>query len=119
MQRGEDGNISGVTWDGKPMDNLSNDTLISMNMFCFHPSAFDKFERDFDKFLKNNQDGLKGEYLLPVELSELITRGEIKTRVLETPAEWFGLTYREDAKIVRTKLKELVEKGEYPEKLWD
>lgn len=119
IERGNDGNISGVTWDGRPMKNLSNDTPISMNMFCLHPSSFKKFDRDFEKFLKKNEDELKGEYLLPVELSELITRGEIKMRVLETPAEWFGVTYKEDAIMVRNKLKELVEKGEYPEKLWD
>jgi hypothetical protein len=40
-------------------------------------------------------------------------------KVLETPAQWFGVTYKEDADIVREKLKELVEKGEYPKKLWD
>jgi len=37
---------------------------------------------------------------------------------LETPSTWFGVTYPEDAEIVRNKLKELVEKGEYPENLW-
>jgi hypothetical protein len=29
-----------------------------------------------------------------------------------------GVTYPEDAEIVRRKLKELAEKGEYPENLW-
>jgi NDP-sugar pyrophosphorylase family protein len=119
VERDKEGSISGVTWDGKPMENLSNDTPISMNMFCLHPSAFGKFEKDFEKFLKKNEDELKGEYLLPVELSELIARGEIKMRVLETPAQWFGVTYKEDADIVREKLIELVEKDEYPETLWD
>ncbi|KUK77834.1 MAG: hypothetical protein XD93_0062 [candidate division WS6 bacterium 34_10] len=119
VERDEEGVISGVTWDGKPMKNLSNETPISMNMFCLHPSAFEKFDRDFEKFLKKNEDELKGEYLLPVELSELISRGEIKMKVLETPAQWFGVTYKEDADIVREKLKELVEKGKYPKKLWD
>jgi NDP-sugar pyrophosphorylase family protein len=119
VERDLEDKISGVTWDGKPMENLSDDTPISMNMFCLHPSAFEKFEKDFEKFLKKNEDELKGEYLLPVELSELIARGEIKMRVLETPAQWFGVTYKEDADIVREKLKELVEKGEYPETLWD
>ena len=119
VQRDNKGNISGVTWDGKPMENLSNDTPISMNMFCLHFNAIEKFKRDFDKFLKEDKDELKGEYLLPVELSELIKKGEIKMKVLETPAQWFGVTYPKDASVVREKLKKLVKKGEYPEKLWD
>jgi NDP-sugar pyrophosphorylase family protein len=119
LERNEQGNINGVTWDGKPMKNLADDTPISMNMFCLHPSAFEKFENDFGEFLKENEDELNGEYLLPTELSGLINKGEIKMKVLETPAQWFGVTYPEDAEIVKAKLKELVEKGVYPENLWD
>ena len=32
--------------------------------------------------------------------------------------EWFGVTYKEDADIVRTNLKELVDRGVYPDKLY-
>lgn len=116
--RDENGDINGTTWDAKSMNNLSDTTPISMNMFCLHPSAFEKFEEGFNIFLKEITDELKGEYLLPVHLSELIGRGEIKMKVLDTSAQWFGVTYKEDAPIVRDKLKELVLKGEYPEKLW-
>lgn len=116
--RDNQGNINGVTWDGKPMNNLAENTPISLNMFCLHPSSFDKFENGFDIFLKESIDELNSEYLLPVYLSELITKGEIKMKVLDTPAQWFGVTYKEDAQIVREKLRELVLKGEYPEKLW-
>jgi NDP-sugar pyrophosphorylase family protein len=119
IERGEEGSINGVTWDGKHMSNLANDTHISMNMFCLHPSVFTTLIRDFENFLTENKDELKGEYLLPIELSELIKKDEIRMKVLETPAQWFGITYKEDAQIVRNKLKKLVENGEYPEKLWD
>lgn len=116
--RDENGNINGVTWDGKPMENLLDNTQVSMNMFCLHPSSFDKFEKGFDIFLKENTEELNGEYLLPIQLSELIDMGEIKMKVLDTPAKWFGVTYKEDAQMVRDNLKDLVSKGEYPEKLW-
>lgn len=116
--RDENGNINGTTWDSKPMKNLLDSTQISMNMFCLHPSAFKRFQEGFEIFLKENKDELRGEYLLPIQLSELIKGGEIKMKVLDTDAQWFGVTYKEDAVIVRDKLKELVEKGEYPEKLW-
>lgn len=118
LKRDEQGSINGVTWDGKAMNNLMGNTPMSMNMFCIHPSAFDKFEKGFSKFLKENRDELAGEYLLPTQLSNLIQQGEIVMKVLDTPSQWFGVTYPEDGPIVREKLKKLVESGVYPQKLW-
>jgi hypothetical protein len=89
-----------------------------MNMFCVHPSVFERFSSRFEEFLKENKDELKGEFLLPVEFSRLVNEGIIEMKVLETPSTWFGVTYPEDAEIVRNKLKELVKKGEYPKNLW-
>jgi hypothetical protein len=31
---------------------------------------------------------------------------------------WFGVTYKEDKEDVSAKIKELIAKGEYPQKLW-
>ena len=88
-----------------------------MNMFCLHNNVFESLNRRFDLFLRNNRDELTGEFLLPVILSDMIKDNEVKFEVLETSAEWFGVTYPEDAPIVRQKLKNLVEKGIYPSKL--
>jgi dTDP-glucose pyrophosphorylase len=118
IAKDEKGKINGVTWDGKPMKDISSKALISMNMFCVHPSVFDKLSLRFEEFLKENKDELKGEFLLPVEFSRLINAGVIEMKVLETPSIWFGVTYPEDAEIVRNKLRELAEKGEYPKNLW-
>jgi NDP-sugar pyrophosphorylase family protein len=118
IERDEKGVINGVTWDGEPMEGISDGSLVSMNMFCVHPSVFERFEKRFDNFLRENKDELKGEFLLPIEFSGLIDEGLIEMKVLETPSTWFGVTYPEDAEIVRKKLKELVEDGEYPEDLW-
>jgi len=119
MKRDEDGKINGVTWDGRPVKGIPDRALISMNMFCVHPEVFVKFAGKFGEFLKDNKDELQGEFLLPIIFSDLIDQKEIRMKVLETPSTWFGVTYPEDAEVVRTKLKELVEKGEYPENLWD
>lgn len=119
LERQKDGEISGVTWDGKPMKNISEDTLISMNMFCLHPRVFEKLDKRFGEFLKGDSKDLNREFLLPIELSEMINDKEIQMKVMETPSQWFGVTYPEDAPIVRKKLEELVEKEEYPENLLD
>jgi len=39
-------------------------------------------------------------------------------KVIPTSAKWFGVTYKEDAPMVRESLRKLVGAGEYPENLW-
>ncbi len=39
-------------------------------------------------------------------------------KVLNSDAQWFGVTYKEDKPIVQQKLKDLISEGVYPEKLW-
>ena len=116
IQKNEDGRISGVTWDGLAKTMQDND-LTNMNMFAVHNNVFDIFEKYFEDFLKEDRDPLKGEFLLPIELSKAINNDELEIKVVETSAEWFGVTYPDDAPIVREKLKKLVEDGVYPEDL--
>ena len=116
IERGKEGEITGKSWNGKDVV-LKNEDLVSMNMFCLHNNVFESLNRRFDLFLRNNRDELTGEFLLPVILSDMIKDNEVKFEVLETSAEWFGVTYPEDGPIVRQKLKNLVEKGIYPSKL--
>ena len=44
--------------------------------------------------------------------------GAATVKVLRTPASWFGVTYREDRPQVVSSIRALIDKGEYPEKLW-
>ncbi|MCD4811886.1 nucleotidyltransferase [bacterium] len=117
VKRDKEGNINGTTWDGKEMKNLDEDTSVNANMFCLHNNVLDKFEKEFDSFLRSNEDDMAGEFLLPIVLSDLVTKGEIKMKAIDSPSPWFGVTFPEDAPVVRARLKELVEKGVYPTKL--
>ena len=51
-------------------------------------------------------------------LIKLIKTNRASVKVLETTDKWFGVTYPEDKKAVQDSIKELIEKGIYPEKLW-
>jgi NDP-sugar pyrophosphorylase family protein len=119
LERDEDGVINGITWDGKERKDIDEDSLAAMNMFCYHPNIFEEFEKEFEQFLKENEDDLEGEYIMAVGLNNMVREGKVNIRVINTPSEWFGVTNPEDAEVVRSKLKELVEKGEYPQDLWD
>ena len=112
------GIINGVTWDGEDSRNIDEETLASMNMFCFHPNIFEHFEEEFENFLKENDDGMKGEYIMAVGINNMASNNKAKIKILNTPSQWFGVTNPEDGDVVRKKIKELIESGEYPESLW-
>jgi hypothetical protein len=116
IKRGKGGDITGKSWNGKDVV-LKNDDLVSMNMFCLHNNVFENLSKRFRFFLKNIEDELTGEFLLPVILSDMIKDNEVKFEVLESKAEWFGVTYPEDGPVVREKIKDLVNRDIYPSNL--
>jgi choline kinase len=97
---------------------LPADTKVSMNFWCFDPSVFAFSEKMFHNFLENNIANPKSEFFIPIVGDEYIKEGLGVIKVIPTSAQWFGVTYKEDAPGVRKSLLDLVSKGEYPERLW-
>jgi len=97
---------------------ISENTVVSMNIWGFMPSLFRYLEDGLVEFLQENSTSLKAEFLLPNMIDKLIKSGEVEIPVLPTDSQWFGMTYKEDIEIVKGKLAELVAKGEYPGKIW-
>ena len=60
---------------------------------------------------------LKSEFFIPIVADQFIKEGG-KIEVIPTTSSWFGVTYKEDAPVVEKSLNDLIEKGEYPERLW-
>lgn len=114
--KNRDESVTGKTVEGAPVA-LNLEDPVSMNMFGLHSGIFGKMEQMFDAFLKDDKDPITGEFLLPVVLGRLIKESGIKIEVLESNAQWFGVTYQEDGDIVKAELKKLVDKGVYPYKL--
>ncbi len=125
------GNLASITEriniarkDGKILcdDNLEpkelpEDTSVSMNFWCFHPSFFSYTQQVFREFLKDNIDDPKAEFFIPIVADRFIQEGGT-IEVIPTSSDWFGVTYKEDAPQVEKSLNELIGKGEYPERLW-
>lgn len=128
----EAGYITGITErkeifkrDGKAFrvsegDELEMDLLtpVSMNFFCFTPSFVRWSEGEYDKFLDQHDGDLKSEFLIPEVVDKLISDGEGVVSLVKTEARWFGVTFKEDAEIVRAELEQLTSGGEYPKNLW-
>jgi len=102
--------------DKEPRELLLN-TSVSMNFWCFHPSIFEYTRKLFREFLRDNIQNPKAEFFIPIVADQFIKDGGT-IKVITTPVPWFGVTYKEDTPEVQRRLKELVQKGEYPEKLW-
>ena len=92
---------------------------VSMNMWGLTPEFINTLEQGFIEFLEKEVNNIKSEYLLPIFIGELLKENRIKVKVLETKDKWFGVTYKEDKEFVKTSFKELIERGEYRENLFE
>lgn len=98
---------------------LDENTLVSMNFWGFTPQYFEQLEKRFIKFIQENNDNIKSEFYIPYVVNLMIEEGVGKTKVLESDAEWFGVTYQEDRPVVVESIRKLIKAGKYPEHLWD
>lgn len=112
----KDGGI--VYEDGDSFVKLTDDTKVSMNFFCFAPNFIALCERLFQKFLSKNINDPKAEFLMPKAADQFIKDGLGKLEVIPTSAKWFGVTYKEDAPVVKAEIDKLVQSGAYPDNLW-
>jgi hypothetical protein len=97
---------------------LSDDTNVSMNFWCFHPSIFNLADLLFKEFPKDNIDNIKAEFFIPIVASHFVEKFDGIINVISTTSQWFGVTYKEDAPGVKESLNALIANGEYPEALW-
>jgi hypothetical protein len=87
-------------------------------MWGFRPSLFAHLQREFAVFLQQEGPNPKAEFFIPTVVNTLINTGETRLKVLPTSSSWFGVTYREDRPRVVASIRELIQRGDYPERLW-
>lgn len=97
---------------------LQDNTPVSMNMWGFTPEYFAWSEEAFRDFLAIHGQELKAEFYIPTVVNDLIAAGKATCKVLDTPAKWFGVTYAQDRAGVVEKIRQLIDAGVYPDKLF-
>lgn len=105
--------------DSSEKHELPSDAKVSMNFWCFDASVFDMTEKAFHEFLAKHGSDPKAEFFIPIIGDHLVRAGLGKIKVIPTGAQWFGVTYKEDAPEVKANLEHLVHQGQYPPRLWD
>ena len=107
-----------ICGDGLQPEEISLNTKVSMNFWCFDISFFSYTQKLFGDFLKKHGNELKSEFFIPIVADQFIKEGGT-IEVIPTSSSWFGVTYKEDAPFVEKSLNELIRNGEYPGSLWD
>ncbi len=91
---------------------------VSMNCWGFQPGIFRLSEKMFGEFAEKNKDNPSAEFYIALLVTELIKKNLGKVHILSGGNTWFGVTYKQDKDEVSGKIRALVDKGEYPKKLW-
>ena len=63
-------------------------------------------------------ENLKAEFFIPLMVNKLIVDGTATVEVLDTTSKWFGVTYAADRDSTVARIKQLVDEGVYPNKLF-
>ena len=105
----------GATWNG-----IAAGTLVSMNLWGFSNGFFRELETRFPQFLDKTlkEDPIKGEYLLPRIVNELLVEKLATVTVLNSKDKWYGVTYKDDLISVQNAIRALQDAGRYPETLY-
>ena len=102
------------------LTSIDADSCVSMNMWGLTPEFMELLQTGSEEFFKNHSEAelLKAEYLLPGCIDELIQKGQVSVRVLESHDKWFGVTYKEDKEFVVKSFEQLIKNGVYGERLF-
>lgn len=116
-----DGGAAYTEDEGETWTTIPEGSTVSMNMWGFTPSVLGELRDRFTGFLKENLEGnpMKCEYFLPTVVGELLAEDKATVEVLKSPDKWYGVTYKEDKPVVVAAIRQLKDKGLYPERLWE
>lgn len=109
------------TEDGETWIPISENSIVSMNLWGFTPSILTELKLRFPPFLEYalRENPEKSEYFLPSVVNELVSEGKADVKVLCSPDQWYGVTYRPDHETVVAAIRGLKERKIYPPKLWE
>lgn len=107
----------GVIRSQKSGEALSDDAVVSMNMWACTPAFIDALDEKFTEFMQNLGGDMKKEFLLPIIIEDMLKKGEASVECFKSNDKWFGVTYAEDKQLFIDSIAKLIEEGKYPNKL--
>ena len=101
------------TEDGEHWVDVPSDTTVSMNLWGYTPGFLKELEARFPAFLDKAlvENPIKGEFFLPLAVSQLIGEKKATVTVLTSPDKWYGVTYAADKPAVVAALRRMTDEG--------
>lgn len=97
-----------------------SNSLVSMNLFGFPKEFMTHLEKEFISFIEENKNNMESvEFSLPKAVTKQIRNGNAEVHVIETDEAWYGVTYKEDKKMVVDAINKMIESGIYKKNLWE
>ena len=108
------------TEDGENWHVLPPETPVSMNLWGYTPSFLAEIESRMSAFLDKAlaENPNKGEFYLPLLVSDLLKENKATVHVLHSADKWYGVTYAADRPMVVKAIAEMTNAGRYPDGLW-
>ena len=98
------GKISAPGKDGRPQ-NFTGEEIVSMNLWGFTPSLFDRLEGLFRQFLAAEGSIATAEFYLPAAVAAMVREKRVRVKVLTTAAAGMGRgDLRQDKPVVMERL---------------
>ncbi|WP_273565523.1 nucleotidyltransferase family protein [Maribacter halichondriae] len=99
-------------------NQYSGNEQVSMNFWVCKPSIFDKIEKDFRRFLADDELAKSGELYIPKIVQDMLQAGDISVKVVPSDGEWFGVTYASDREKAVDFLQQKTGENDYVSPLW-
>lgn len=98
---------------------IEDSAVASMNFWGFRKSIFGFLQQSLEHFIRNPKIDLQKDELYLTNTIEHITNNNLgRVKVLNTPSEWFGVTYERDRNGVLENINKNILSGLYPKDLW-
>jgi len=94
----------GTITSSEPAAALSDDTIVSMNLWAFPRAAFDWIGESFERFLANHGGEADAECLLPTVVADRMAQRTLSVRMVSTTEAWIGVTNPDDLEAARAAL---------------
>lgn len=100
-------NENGIYYENDINNQLSRETIVSMNLWGLSVDFLKSLEKGFEEFLDKINDDSTIEYQLPTIINNAIHFDDLIVKTFITNEEWIGLTYKEDVILAKQKFNEL------------
>jgi NDP-sugar pyrophosphorylase family protein len=109
----------GVTSANPEWRRLTGDEVISTNLWGFRPTFMDVLEGQFAEFQRRHGDDEKAEFYIGTAVNALLESDGPGVRVVRTADQFFGMTFADDLPKVKEEIGARIDRGEYPDPLWE